>query len=108
MQSAEALSYWQDKIGSSPVVISWLRMGFHCFHGGSLLAAQQTPKYNNSESTSNSSRFKDLRGKGVDVRAYKEREDITVSNSWNKWLDKAWDVYRDFCEVMDLRVLPSE
>ncbi|CAG8802200.1 7228_t:CDS:1, partial [Racocetra persica] len=31
-----------------------------------------------------------------------------VSNSWNKWLDKVWDVYKDFCEVMDLRALLSE
>ncbi|CAG8482546.1 32327_t:CDS:2, partial [Racocetra persica] len=31
-----------------------------------------------------------------------------VSDSWNKRLDKAWDVYRDFCKVMNLRALPSE
>ncbi|CAG8689567.1 21238_t:CDS:1 [Cetraspora pellucida] len=31
-----------------------------------------------------------------------------VSDSWNKQLDKAWDVYRDFYEVMNLKALPSE
>ncbi|CAG8847065.1 24269_t:CDS:1, partial [Racocetra persica] len=45
MQSAEALSYWQDKIRSSPVVVSWLKNGVLLFlRGVLLLAAQQTPK----------------------------------------------------------------
>ncbi|CAG8783272.1 5079_t:CDS:2, partial [Cetraspora pellucida] len=32
----------------------------------------------------------------------------TVLDSWNKQLDKAWNVYKDFCKVMNLKAFPSK
>ncbi|CAG8857075.1 4522_t:CDS:1, partial [Gigaspora margarita] len=32
----------------------------------------------------------------------------SVSNDWNRRLDKAWDIYKGYCEVMNLEALPSE
>ncbi|CAG8551042.1 7540_t:CDS:2, partial [Racocetra persica] len=148
MQSAEALSYWQDKIGPSLVVISWLKNGVLLFSRGVLLlAAQQTPKqYALSRDQEEwvqreldrllaSSAIKALgnqveRPTGVvaNVNEYDnryvapasspsiiyqrdfrrsgtmEKPELAVCGSKNK----AWDVYRDFCEVMDLRALSSE
>ncbi|CAG8633324.1 19805_t:CDS:2, partial [Cetraspora pellucida] len=32
----------------------------------------------------------------------------SVSNDWNRRLDKAWDIYKDYCEMMSLVALPTE